>query len=157
MSGEQVNLLLVRALHVTCALRLETVAEVMRTLPLRKLNGLPPYVLGASVIRAEPTPIIDLSVLLGNERLAAPARYVLLRGPSSVALAVDSVDGVRLESRSRLGSLPRLLASCSSDHISSIGALDGELLPVLASAIVLPEGMNEAVDFSEQPAPERDA
>jgi len=121
------------------------VSEIMRALPLRALSGLPPYVRGASLIRGQATPVVDLAVLLGGQPLAQPARYVVLRGGSPLALAVDAVLGVRELPRAALGGLPRLLADCGSQHVHSLGSLDGELVPVLASTIVLSDEAWERV------------
>jgi purine-binding chemotaxis protein CheW len=138
-SGGDVSVLLVRAGRLRCALPLEAVSEIMRALPLRVLAGLPPYVRGASLVRGRATPVIDLSGLLGGEALEAPARYVVVRGSSAVALAVDAVTGVQPLPRDALGELPRLLTDAGREHVRSLVALDGELVPVLASTIVLPD------------------
>lgn len=143
MADDECSLLVARAQHHVCGVRLEIVREVTRALALRRLDGLPPYVRGASIIRAEATPVVDLSVLFGGAPLAAPRRYLVLRGASPVALAVDRIDGVRRLARSALGGLPRLLTNYGSEHIASIASLDGDLLPVLTSAVVLPEAHDQ--------------
>jgi purine-binding chemotaxis protein CheW len=142
--GEDISLLLVRAHSLTCAFPVEAVSEITRALPLRVLAGGPAYLRGASLIRGQPTPVIDLAVLLGGDALARPARYVVLRASSPVALAVDAVTGVRVESRAALGALPRLLTHAGGEHVRSLLSLDGDLVPVIASAVVLPaEVLNE--------------
>ena len=143
--GGEASLLVVRAHRLTCALPLEAVSEITRALPLRVLGGLPAYVRGASVIRGAATAVVDLSVLLGNEALAAPARYVVLKTASPVALAVDAVAGVRRLPREDLGELPRLLTDTGREHVHSLVSLDGDLVPVMASAIVLPDEVLDAV------------
>ena len=144
-SGGDVSLLFVRAHRLTCAFPLAAVSEITRALPLRVLGGLPAYVRGASVIRGAATPVVDLSVLLGNAVLAQPARYVVLRASSPVALAVDAVAGVRSLPSESLGGLPRLLADNGSEHVRSLLSLDGDLVPVMATAVVLPDHVLEAV------------
>jgi len=142
--GEDVSLLLVRAHSLSCAFPVETVSEITRVLPLRALAGGPAYLRGASLIRGRPTPIIDLALLLGGDALSRPTRYVVLRGSSPVALAVDAVTGVRVEPRAALGALPRLLTFAGGEHVRSLLSLDGDLVPVIASAFVLPsEVLNE--------------
>lgn len=146
MTGDgEVSLLLVRAGLLRCAIPLEAVTEIMRALPLRALGGLPPYVRGASVIRGAPTPVVDMSVLLGNPPLAAPARYVVVRGASPVALAVDAVAGVQRLPQAVLGGLPHLLSDLGREHVRSLAALDGELMPVLAAALTLPDDVLEGL------------
>lgn len=144
-SGGDVSLLFVRAHRLTCAFPLTAVSEITRALPLRVLGGLPAYVRGASVIRGAATPVVDLSVLLGHEALARPERYVVLRAGSPVALAVDAVAGVRSLSSENFGELPRLLADSGSEHVQSLLSLDGDLVPVMTTAVVLPEHVLDAV------------
>jgi len=144
-AGGDVSLLFVRAHRLTCAFPLTAVSEITRALPLRALGGLPAYVRGASVIRGAATPVVDLSVLLGNEALARPARYVVLRAGSPVALAVDAVAGVRNLPAANLGGLPRLLSETGSEHVRSLLSLDGDLVPVMSTALVLPDQVLEAV------------
>jgi len=143
--GGDVSLLFVRAHRLTCAFPLEAVSEITRALPLRVLGGLPAYVRGASVIRGAATAVVDLSVLLGNEALTAPARYVVLRAGSPVALAVDGVAGVRVLPREKLGSLPRVLEDTGGEYVRSLLSLDGDLVPVMASAFMLPDEVLAAV------------
>jgi len=150
--GGDASLLFVRAHRLTCAFPLEAVSEITRVLPLRVLGGVPAYVRGVSVIRGAGTPVIDLSLLLGNEALTAPERYVILRSSSPVALAVDAVAGVRRVSLENLGNLPRLLADAGRDRVRSLLALDGDLVPIMASAIVLPDEVLEAVREHAAPA-----
>lgn len=144
-SGGDVSLLFVRAHRLTCAFPLTAVSEITRALPLRVLGGLPAYVRGASVIRGAATPVVDLSVLLGDAALARPARYVVLRASSPVALAVDAVAGVRSLPVESLGGLPRLLSDTGREHVRSLLSLDGELVPVMATAVVLPDHVLHAV------------
>jgi len=143
-SGGDVSLLFVRAHRLTCAFPLTAVSEITRALPVRVLGGLPAYVRGASVIRGAATPVVDLSLLLGAEALTRPERYVVLRAGSPVALAVDGVAGVRSLAAEKFGGLPRLLAD-SSEHVRSLLSLDGDLVPVMATAVVLPDHVLEAL------------
>ena len=133
------RVLLVRAGRLTCALPLGGVSETMRPLPLRVLGGVPPYVRGASTIRGRATPVVDLAVLLGGPPLGEPSRYVVLRGSSPVALAVDAVPGIVALPHASLGELPRLLADFGAEHVQSVASLDGELAVVLRATIVVPE------------------
>ncbi|MFZ5889512.1 MAG: chemotaxis protein CheW [Myxococcota bacterium] len=143
------SLLLVRAHQLTCALPLGSVSEVMRPLPLQLLAGLPPYVRGVSMIRGRATPVVDLSVLLGHELLSALGRYVVVKASSRVALAVSAVERVWVPRSRQFSELPRLLADAGSQHIRSLESLDGELVSVLASTVVLPEEVWQQVAGSE--------
>lgn len=144
-AGGDVSLLLVRADRLTCAFPLDAVSEITRALPLRVLGGLPAYVRGASVIRGAATAVIDLSLLLGGQAQADPGRYVVLSTGSPVALAVDAVAGVRKLPLETLGRLPRLLTDSGREHVRSLLSLDGDLVPVMASALVLPDEVLHAL------------
>jgi purine-binding chemotaxis protein CheW len=56
-----------------------------------------------------------------------------------VALAVESVEGVRALSRATFEALPPLLADAGTDVVAAIGTLDAELLVVLQLSRLLPE------------------
>ncbi len=141
----QASVLLVRVEDLTCAIPLTSVSETMRALPCSALAGVPSYVRGASIVRGAPLPVVDLSVLLGRAPLAAPGRYVVLRSSSPVALAVSDVQGVRALSHLSLTEVPRLLRDVGKQHVGSLAALDAELVPVLESALVLPDEVQRAV------------
>lgn len=138
------SVLLVGVSELTCAIPLASVSETMRALPCSALAGVPSYVRGASIIRGAPLPVVDLSVLLGRAALEAPGRYVVLRGSSPVALAVSDVLGVRPLSSLSLADVPKLLRDVGKQHVGSLAALDSELVPVLAEAIVLPDEVQRA-------------
>ncbi len=78
-----------------CAIPVEHVAETMRPLPVERLAGLPPFVLGVSVVRGIPQPVVDAARML-DVATVAPGRFVALRvGARGVILAVEAVLGVR--------------------------------------------------------------
>ncbi len=127
------------------ALPLEHVLETMRPLPLEPIPGLPPFLVGWSVIRGAPVPVVDLTLLLGDERRQAGTRLVVVRsGERRVALCVDGVLGIRtLES----ASLPPLLDSTHAAFIGSIGALDARLLTVLETGRIVPAAAWDALQL----------
>jgi purine-binding chemotaxis protein CheW len=139
------NVLLVRSGAQVCALALRDVSEAMRPLPVAPLAGVPPFVSGVAVVRGEPAPVVLLHALLGGARGGGePARFVLVRtGSRRALLAVDDVLGV--------ASIPRgeglpLLSSAADGAISTLGALDRELLAVLDASRVVPDDVWRAVD-----------
>jgi purine-binding chemotaxis protein CheW len=120
----------------------------MRPLPVTPLAGTPPPVAGAAVVRGAPVPVVDLAALVGADRVAPPARFVLLRlGARCAALAVDGVVGVaRVDS----AAAEPLLSGAAAGAVASLGAtLDGELLVVLRAARIVPEGAWRALAESE--------
>lgn len=120
-----------------CAFPLGDVAETMRPLPLQTVHGMPPFLLGVSLIRGAMLPVISLARLLGN---ADPAdalhfRYVTLKlGQQQLAVAVQEVLGVRQLGSAILADMPSLLREAGADTISAISTLDAELLLVLKGA-----------------------
>jgi purine-binding chemotaxis protein CheW len=130
-----------------CALPLESVIETMRPLPLQPLTGMPGFVIGLSIVRGEPIPVVDAGALLGSIDEARPTRFVTLRaGQRRVVLAVSAVIGVRALPSVELHPLPPLLAAISGDIVSSIGTLDAALLVVLRAARLVPDAAWDALD-----------
>jgi purine-binding chemotaxis protein CheW len=144
--------LICRVVQQYCALPLQHVIETLRPLPATPLAGAPDYVLGLSVIRGAPVPVVDAARLLGAGPAPSshsPSRLVLLNtGTRRVALAVDAVVGVQaLDSRSQQD-LPPLLREAGDGAIESLGLLDAELMLVLQSAHLLPPQLPVAMDAS---------
>jgi purine-binding chemotaxis protein CheW len=127
----------VRALH--CVLPLAQVAETMRPLPITALPGMPPSVLGVSLIRGHPTPVVDAARLLDGERLDATRLVLLKTGERRVALLVDDVSGIRSFPPDSVHELPPLIDDSNSGLISALGRADAGLLLVLRTARLVPE------------------
>jgi purine-binding chemotaxis protein CheW len=136
------DVLLVRIGARLAALPLRDVLEVMRPLPLQRVEGAPPFVSGLAVVRGAPTPVVDLRVLLGAPADVPAARWVSARlEERRVALAVDEVAGTRALQVDALGRLPTLLEG-GSDAVASLGVLDRQLLVLLKAG----RGLLDAVD-----------
>ena len=74
-----VSVLLVRIGVLTAALPVTDLVETCRPLPIEAVPGAPSFVLGLSIIRAAPVPVLDLGQLLGNPGPNAIARFVTVR------------------------------------------------------------------------------
>lgn len=139
--------LLCRVHERLCALPLRYVLETLRPLPIDAVAGAPDYVLGLSLIRGEPLPVLDLARLLGHAD-ARPARFVLLAVDGRrIAVAVSQVLGLRRLDAASLHALPALLSGAPSQWLAALAELDAELLLVLDGARLLP------AEFLPEPAP----
>jgi purine-binding chemotaxis protein CheW len=117
----------------------------MRNLPVEPLHDLPHFVLGLSLIRGAPTPVVHLGRLLGDDA-AETRRFVRLRlRDRSVALAVASVLGVKHVDPASLAPLPSLLGPANAQLVDAVGQLDRELLLVLGTARLVPESVWRAL------------
>jgi purine-binding chemotaxis protein CheW len=129
-----------------CAIPIELVVETMRALPIESMTNAPDVVRGLAIVRGAAVPVVDASRLLGGPVLARPGRFVTVRvGERRVALAVESVLGVRLLANASLHALPPLLRD-SVEVASTIGALDAQLLIVLQTMRLVPESMWLSLD-----------
>ena len=137
--------LLCRAGRRLCALPLAHVVETMRPLPIEKIAGSPQPVLGLSVVRGSPIPVVDVGALFGESE-THPQRFVTVRtGERLVGLAVEEVVGVRSIDPDMLDDLPPLLRDAAGEVVSAIGRLDSELLLFLSTTRLLPGEMPEGV------------
>ena len=108
----------------------------MRPLPIEALAGVP-FVLGASIVRGAPVPVVDVAALLGLEAGEA-SRFVIVRaGGRRVALLVDAVMDVAALPPEASAAMPPLLAGVS-EAATALGRLDRALLVVLDTARVVP-------------------
>jgi purine-binding chemotaxis protein CheW len=136
-----------------CALPLDTVAETMRPLPVTPLAGMPPFLVGVSIIRGAVVPVVDAATLLGSGTAADPQRVVTLKvGERRVGLLVESVVGVRVIPATSLGEVAPLLREAGDETVSAISTLDSQLLLVLQSARIVPDSVWEAVDSKAPPS-----
>jgi len=124
---------------------LAQVVETMRPLPVVPVAGAPEFVLGISIIRGAPVPVVDGAALLGADAHATRLVIVRIDG-RQVALAVDEVLGARPIGRDSLRVVPPLLREARGDAVSSIGSLDAELLLFLEAVRILPDAAWKALE-----------
>jgi purine-binding chemotaxis protein CheW len=113
----------------------------MRPLPIQTWSQAPRFILGMSMIRGEPVPVVDLAALLGDTEAVRTRRFVTVRaGPGrQVALAVEEVVHAVRPEDIRLQDRPPLLQEALPGCIDQIGVLDGALIAVLSTMHILPE------------------
>jgi purine-binding chemotaxis protein CheW len=137
--------LVFRAGSLLCALRLDEVIETMRPLEIQPLAGSPAFVLGISVLRGVPTPVIDVSRLLGGGQGGDPQRFVMVRTEQgAVAMATGPVIGIREVDASAAGGHPALLGTRSSRLVAGVGTAGSEALLLLQSMRAVPDEVWEA-------------
>lgn len=137
--------LVVRSAGHTCALELAHVIEVMRPLPISTVADAPEMVLGLSIIRGTPVPVVDFGGLF-EAGGGTMKRLVLVRaGERRVAFAVEEVLGIYELADPALKAMPPLLQAVAASAIRTIGTLDSELLYVLNTAGIVDEELLAAL------------
>jgi purine-binding chemotaxis protein CheW len=142
------------------ALAIKDVRETMRPLPIEPLTGAPPFVLGVTIVRGFPTPVVDACRLLCPSVLPStpitspsPTRFVSLKlGERTAVLVVDAVLDVRSLPVGILADIPPLLHEGGDELVSVIGALDTKLLIVLEAARLIPDSVWSAIKVTGEPA-----
>jgi len=133
-------LLLVQARTRVCALPLGHVLETMRPLPIQPVPVAPAFILGLSVIRGEPVPLVDLGRLLGFPEPPQTRRFVAVRvGERRAALAVEAVLKIVSEAALDRRELPPLLRGAGDQTVAAVSALDREFLTILEAAHLVPD------------------
>ncbi|MCE9582140.1 MAG: chemotaxis protein CheW [Planctomycetes bacterium] len=124
--------------NLVFALPISNVLEVLRPLPVEPVPGAPTVVSGLSIIRGEPTPVVNLRRLVGAPP-APPSRFLVVRaGPRRVALEVDAIRGVERIGREMLEAAPPLVSRAVAEALEAVSSLDGRLLLVLNAARLVP-------------------
>jgi purine-binding chemotaxis protein CheW len=134
-----------------CAVPLSDVVEIMRPLPVEAWTGPTDVVQGLSVIRGAPVPVVDLAKLLGAAGNCVSTRFVTIRvGERRVALAVDTVLGIREFAPALRTQMPPLLLDARTELVEAVGALDTELFMVLKACSIVPAKVWEALPLQAQ-------
>ncbi|GLY31399.1 chemotaxis protein CheW [Kineosporia sp. NBRC 101731] len=138
-SGPNISLLVCGAGDKTFAVPLTSVWETLRPLPASPFPGMPPFVLGVARIRGSAVPVVDSGVLTGGPPVAA-TRWITLHTDDhrSVALAVETITGIRTVDEKELEELPPLLEGKGPRLFSALIARDSHLLLALAASHLLP-------------------
>ena len=145
-------MLVVRCNERTFAIPIEYVIETMRPLPIVDMPNKPSFVLGVSILRGKPTPVVDLCSLLGFEQTKDSSRFVLLRvGQRQVALLAGTVLGIESLSKQTLHDLPQLFAEANQEALSILGVRDHELMVVVQNMQFLPEDVWDEMHQEDRP------
>ncbi|HEY0001213.1 MAG TPA: chemotaxis protein CheW [Actinoplanes sp.] len=150
--GAGMTSLVFRAGSLLCAIGLDEVVETMRPLETRPLAGTPAFVLGISVLRGVPTPVIDVARLLGGGP-AEPERYVAVRTErGAMALATGVILGIRAIDAEAPGGHPALLAGGNSRLVAGVATIGAEPLLLLQSMRAVPDEVWEAAAAAGVPS-----
>lgn len=145
------TVLLCRVADLHCAIPGARVIEVTRRLAIDLFAGMPSFILGLSIIRGMPVPVVDASNLF-NAASSQGAYFVTIDvAGRPVALAVDEVIGLRRIAEDTLAPLPPLLRSIADDAVAAIRARDGDLLLVLDTARLVPAHLLVELDEARTP------
>jgi purine-binding chemotaxis protein CheW len=152
-SAVRVASLVVTASSKAYAIPIADVVETMRPLPIERMAGVPNFLLGLSVIRGAPVPVVDLEAVVGVGRTEAISRFVSLKlGERRVAVAVGAVIGIRELDAASVEDMPPLLRDARAEVIEAIGVLDARLLLVLRASRLLPEDIWQKLSSGESPS-----
>lgn len=144
--------LVCRVRNRLCALPATQISEIMRPLPIERLPGAPPFLLGVAVIRGAPSPVVDLAQLL-DERRSKPTYFVATgQGDRRVALTIDGVIGVRPMPHAPSDGFPSVVESAAAGFVASVRVLGRETLVVLSSGKIMPETAWDLVEPPGSPA-----
>jgi purine-binding chemotaxis protein CheW len=145
--------LLVVAGSRTCAIPIAYVVETMRPLPVEAIAGAPSFLLGLSVIRGTPVPVVNVGVVMGGDGAQVISRFVALKlGERRVALAVAAVIGMRQLDPASMTEMPPLLRGARADVVEAIGVLDAQLLLVLGTGRLLSEELWRKLSTGDRPS-----
>jgi purine-binding chemotaxis protein CheW len=122
-----------------CAVPVTTVRETMRPQPVTPLADGPPYLSGVAVVRGALTPVVDAGALVSGIPVNAGRLLSLAAADRSVALAVESVVGVRVIEPDALVDLP------DGGPVAGLGVLGDRMLAVLDAVRVVPEPVWDTV------------
>jgi purine-binding chemotaxis protein CheW len=142
------SMLICRVDSCLYGLPLDHVIETMRPLPVEPLAGAPDFVLGLSMVRGEPVPVLDASRLFGTSTGTSRRLVSIDTNGRHMALAVDSVVGIRKVGSDTLQDLSPVLECTCSDAVRSLAPLDAELLRVLEETRLVPDSVWELLDRS---------
>jgi purine-binding chemotaxis protein CheW len=122
------------------AIPLAHVIETMRPLPIERVSDMPSFVLGVSIIRGEPVPVVSVAALVAAPVEQTPTRFITIRvDDRRVALAVDAVDGIATLEADALEKMPPLLKNAGKGVVEAMAPLDDRLLLVLGAARLCPD------------------
>ncbi|GIF03321.1 chemotaxis protein CheW [Actinoplanes siamensis] len=131
--------LVFRAGPLFCALPLAEVVETMRPLPTRPLAGTPPYVRGLTILRGEPSPVVDVPRLLTGVTSEID-RYVAVRaGRGPVVCATGPVLGVQTVRAAPPEGPGTMFTGASTSLVAAVGRVGTEPLLLLHGIRTVPD------------------
>jgi purine-binding chemotaxis protein CheW len=117
--SKEYSALVTRISSRLCAIPLDCVNETMRPLPLQTVGKAPAFVLGVSVIRGLPTPIVDMARLIENRDVPSTRWVTIRQQDEQLALAVSETVGIFELDPSKFHYVPPLLGEHHQSLIES--------------------------------------
>jgi len=90
-------------------------------------------------------PVVNAALLFDAHGVESQRWVTIKAGDRLVALAVDSVLGIRSIGASSTKELPPLLRDADGEIVFAIGTLDAELLLFLSAARIVPQALRESL------------
>ena len=133
-----------------CALPLVHVLEVMRPLPLEKVEPAPAFLLGLAVIRGEPLPVVDVAALLPGDDVSYGFDNIAGVQKMSPTLMERYLSAAQKVSRQALGTLQtailtRLLRSSMIDVLSQDYMRTARAKGLLPATIIVIHALKNAM------------
>jgi purine-binding chemotaxis protein CheW len=138
-AGEHQDWLLCRQHGCYVALRADQIVETMRPLATESVPEMPPFVLGLAIVRGAAVPVVDVGTLLGRKGAKVTRWVTVPLGERCVALAVESIEGVRRLPSNTFEAVPPLLRGAADNVVAAVRALDRELLVALEAGRLFTE------------------
>ncbi|MFO8058905.1 MAG: chemotaxis protein CheW [bacterium] len=141
---DQFSLLSFRLAQETYAVRLTSIRQIIKVVPVTMVPRVPDYVLGIISLRGTVIPVFDLRRILKLPEAEATRKsriIIVNHGKYTAGLLVDQVEQVVRMSESAIEPPPPVLGGVEAEYIKGIGRVDSKMVIFLAlEKIMVPVG-----------------
>jgi chemotaxis signal transduction protein/ABC-type nitrate/sulfonate/bicarbonate transport system substrate-binding protein/CheY-like chemotaxis protein len=134
--------------------RIESVAEVIQTIPLRSIPKAPPYVKGVINLRGNVIPVVDLRLKFGKEESEYNERTCIIildlpgsKGKRRTGIVVDTVSEVLNIKGSEIEDTPSFGTDADTDFILGMAKVEKSIIILLDVDWMLKEDEEELVEL----------
>jgi len=143
-SEDQFSLLSFRLANETYAVRLTSIRQIIKLVPITMVPRVPDYVLGIISLRGTVIPVFDLRrvLKLPEAESTRKSRIIIVnQGKFTAGLIVDEVEQVVRMSESKIEPPPPVLGGVEAEYIKGIGRVDSKMIIFLSlEKIMVPVG-----------------